>query len=197
MKERGKRRIALALALLLVFCLLPAGVSADGAASPAARLSAADAEVGQTLEKTPFWKRDKSHLPQNDWTDVESSLTWYLIGATFKHTRDWDLDLLCLAKSQLGYRESKLNYRDDSAGKRHGYTRYGAWYSNPYGEWCAMFAAFCLHFAGIPEETVPVHANCYLWQTKLIRQDLFVFASKADPKPGDLVFLGEACSCGE
>ena len=26
-----------------------------------------------------------------------------------------------------------------------GYTRYGDWYGVPYGDWCAMFASFCIH----------------------------------------------------
>lgn len=193
MQEHSKRLLSLLLALLFVICLLP-GAFADegGAEDPEASPSVADTERGKPLEKIPFWKRDKSGLPQNDWTDVESTLTWYYIGLTFKHTGDWDQDLLCLAKSQVGYRESRLNYRDDSAGKRHGYTRYGAWYSNPYGEWCAMFACFCLNYAGIPETVVPWHANCYLWQTKLFRQGLFTYKALAgEPRPGDLVFLGK------
>lgn len=176
-----KRCLSLALALLLVFGAAPGGVSAE---------EASDGEAPKTIEKVPYWKRPKTGRPVNDWTDTESTYYWYSIGKTFKHTGDWRRDLLCLAVSQVGYQESKSNYREDAAGVKHGYTRYGAWYGNPYGEWCAMFVSFCLNYTGIPKEVVPHHANCAGWVTQLWRKGLFVYAANADPKPGDLVFLG-------
>jgi hypothetical protein len=30
-----------------------------------------------------------------------------------------------------------------------GITRYGQWYGDAYGDWCAMFVSFCMNNAGI------------------------------------------------
>jgi hypothetical protein len=54
-------------------------------------------------------------------------------------------DLVLIAKSQLGYAESKRNFVLDEDGvTKCGITRYGQWYGNPYGNWANMFTAFCL-----------------------------------------------------
>jgi len=75
-------------------------------------------------------------------------------------------DLIAVARSQLGYKESENNYIEDQ-GKRFHYSRYGQWYGNPYGEWNAMFASFCLHYAGIPKENVPQAAGIETWLSQL------------------------------
>ena len=72
-----------------------------------------------------------------------------------------------MAESQLGYAASTRNYIVDEAGGMHGYTRYGAWYGSPYGEWCAMFASFCLHYASVPEDSIPAQAGCIRWVEQL------------------------------
>lgn len=67
-----------------------------------------------------------------------------------------------MAESQLGYAASTRNYIVDEAGGMHGYTRYGAWYGSPYGEWCAMFASFCLHYAACQEDASR-RGGCIRW----------------------------------
>ena len=74
---------------------------------------------------------------------------------------NWADDLIAVAESQLGYHESTNNYILDEGGYIHGYTRYGVWYGSPYGDWCAMFASFCLHYAGIPESAFPDEAGLH------------------------------------
>ena len=49
-----------------------------------------------------------------------------------------------IAESQLGYAESTDNFTLSEDGIRHGYTRYGEWYGNPYGDWNTMFTYFCM-----------------------------------------------------
>ena len=71
----------------------------------------------------------------------------------------------------------------------HGYTRYGAWYGSPYGEWCAMFASFCLHYAGVPEDSIPAQAGCIRWTEQLQALGRYAAAGAAAPQPGDLVFF--------
>ena len=94
-----------------------------------------------------------------------------------------------MAESQLGYAASTRNYIVDEAGGMHGYTRYGAWYGSPYGEWCAMFASFCLHYAGVPEDSIPAQAGCIRWTEQLQALGRYAAAGAAAPQPGDLVFF--------
>ena len=94
-----------------------------------------------------------------------------------------------IALSQLGYHESAENYRVTDGGVR-GYTRYGDWYGDPYGDWCAMFASFCLYYAGIGEETVPYGHDCAEWADALRARGLYTAAGTEGfaPRPGDIVF---------
>ena len=50
-----------------------------------------------------------------------------------------------IAESQLGMTESTRNFVLSEDGTRQGYTRYGDWYGNPYGEWNTMFTYFCVY----------------------------------------------------
>lgn len=64
-----------------------------------------------------------------------------------------------MAKEQLGYKESEKNFQTDEALGDiidvHHYTRYGAFYGNPYADWDVAFIAFCQHYAGIPKTEIP------------------------------------------
>ncbi len=105
-------------------------------------------------------------------------------------TGDWAQDLLAIAESQIGYHESKTSFRIDESGKQHGYTRYGLWYGNAYGEWCGMFVSFCLNYAKIPEADFPREANCNKWRSAL--KNIAVYEDDEDnyiPAPGDLIFF--------
>lgn len=99
---------------------------------------------------------------------------------------NWADDLIAVAESQLGYHESTNNYILDEGGYIHGYTRYGAWYGSPYGDWCAMFASFCLHYAGIPESTFPYEAGCTRWVELLTQAGLYTTGA---PERGALAFF--------
>lgn len=105
-------------------------------------------------------------------------------------TGTWADDVIAVAQSQLGYQESENNFilAEDEETIR-GYTRYGEWYGNPYGDWCAMFASFCLHYADIPEEAIPYASGCPSWISKLDRMGLYEAADDYIPVPGDIVFF--------
>ena len=74
----------------------------------------------------------------------------------------WSENVARIALSQIGVRESEKNFilADDGETKQ-GITRYGQWYGNPYGDWSAMFAAFCLHYADVPTEAIPRSPGVY------------------------------------
>ena len=124
----------------------------------------------------------------NESADVEDKSDWE---ATIPElSGNWAEDIVAVAQSQLGYEESTANFKlADDGETRQGYTRYGEWYGNKYGDWSAMFASFCLNYAGIPAKTVPVNSGCTAWITELKEQKLYKTADDYKPVAGDLVFL--------
>ena len=102
-------------------------------------------------------------------------------------TGDWNRDTLAIALAQEGYRPSEDYFTVDDTGEHIGYTRYGDWSGDPFGEWNLSFAAFCLHFAGAAEEAFPAETSAEAWRTALDALDLYQPLEGAIP--GDLVFL--------
>lgn len=133
-----------------------------------------------------------SEKPASDpKADVENEADWTRMFPQDKLTGIWADDLLALAKSQRGYRESAKNYIEEN-GEKKGYTRYGAWNKTPYADWNALFVAFCLRYAGVPEEKLPTAATVEAYLAALEGKPLFVSAKNLKdcvPVPGDLVFL--------
>ena len=133
-----------------------------------------------------------SEKPASDpKADVENEADWARMFPQDKLTGVWADDLLALAKSQRGYRESAKNYIEEN-GEKKGYTRYGAWNKTPYADWNALFVAFCLRYAGVPEEKLPTAATVEAYLAALEGKPLFVSAKNLKdcvPVPGDLVFL--------
>lgn len=118
--------------------------------------------------------------------DVETAAQWEAAFAHIELTGDWNQDVLAIARTQLGYRESEKNFALWEDGSAHGYTRYGAWYGSPYGDWCAMFVSFCLHYAEV--EGMPLNWGVRPWIEELTELELYHVAAEYTPQPGDLVF---------
>jgi len=118
--------------------------------------------------------------------DVETAEIWEQTFGDVTLTGDWRLDALAIARSQLGYAESTKNYVLAEDGQTlKGYTRYGAWKGDPYGDWNALFAAFCLHYGGA--ENIPTDKDCGSWAAALA--DAFLPAQSHEAAPGELVFF--------
>lgn len=120
--------------------------------------------------------------------DLESAAAWEQTMAGVERTGIWRDDVIAIAESQLGYRESTKNYvvLEDGVTIK-GYSRYGAWYGLPYGDWCAMFASFCLHYAQV--ENMPLECNVPDWIEQLQELELYYPAGEYEPVPGDLIFF--------
>ena len=118
--------------------------------------------------------------------DVETAELWEQTFAGVTLTGNWRQDTLAIAETQLGYAESTKNYVVAEDGETvKGYTRYGAWCEEPYGDWNVMFLTFCLHYAGV--EGVPSDRDCGGWVTSWA--DAFEPAQSHTPAAGDLVLF--------
>lgn len=100
----------------------------------------------------------------------------------------WPENLLAAAASQLDYQESRRNYAVTEDGTIQGYTRYGAWYGDPYGDWNAMFVSFCLHYAKVPEELIAPSGDSAELMEQLEELEL-LYPSEENPWPGDIIFF--------
>lgn len=99
-------------------------------------------------------------------------------------------NLARIAESQLGYSESSVNFVHAEDGETHnGYTRYGAWYGNPYGEWNTMFTYFCLNYAGVSSDHIPYGSGCWAWSLELDKGGLVVPVTRGSPARGDILLI--------
>lgn len=120
----------------------------------------------------------------NPGADVETAELWEQTFAGVTLTGNWRQDTLAIAETQLDYAESTKNYVVAEDGKTvKGYTRYGAWCGEPYGDWNVMFLTFCLHYAGVEG----VDRDCGGWVTSWA--DAFEPAQSHTPAVGDLVLF--------
>lgn len=124
----------------------------------------------------------------NPNADVETESYWKATMANADLTGSAAEDLLAIARTQVGYTESKANYAvmDDGITIK-GYSRYGAWAGNAYADWNQLFAEFCLHYAGIKTEDFPRASGGKTWVQVLNEKGLF--RSGITPVSGNLMFL--------
>ncbi|XCP85582.1 SpaA isopeptide-forming pilin-related protein [Roseburia hominis] len=124
--------------------------------------------------------------------DVEDSAKWKKMFKDVKLGDDWGENVLTIAKTQIGYQESKKNYEVAEDGTTlKGYTRYGAWSGKNYSDWDSAFASFVLNYAQVPEKafpTKPEDMDTVKWMNKLSESKL-LGGTDAQPEAGDLVFF--------
>ena len=141
----------------------------------------------------PCEKQEHIHSVEcysDDHADAETSKDWMQM---FSQSATGDLpgDLVSVAVSQIGYRESTRNFRMDTDGSRRGYTRYGAWYGVPYNDWSSTFVSFCLHWAGAEPEQTPYNIGANSMAMHWSNQGLLAEPKNYMPLPGDLVFFAD------
>ena len=124
--------------------------------------------------------------------DVENAELWAEMFRDVELTGNWPQDLLTIANTQLGYRESSDNcvLVEETL---MGYTRYGDCYGEGYEDWNALFVRFCLEYADIfyypMLEAEADWQNPVRWMDQLRLDGYFGDPMSYEPKPGDLVFL--------
>ncbi|MBQ4560749.1 MAG: Cna B-type domain-containing protein [Clostridia bacterium] len=126
---------------------------------------------------------DECYIDLN--ADIEDASVWE---ATLPElTGVWQDDLVAIAESQLGYSESESNIVIDSDITR-GYTRYGEWAEDPYGDWSGYFLDFCISYTDIDPEYFPVDKDTELW-IELLNESGYYRDPSFEPNAGDIVFF--------
>lgn len=145
-------------------------------------------ECYQKTEKCPLEEHIHVESCYSDIkADLETEEDWIRGFAHLEMSAVTADNVVAIAQTQLGQGESTLNFQVDAYGVRRGATRYGQWYGNIYGDWSAMFASFCLHYAGV--EDVPVNAGPESMRLEWEQAGLYVSAEEYSPRYGDLLFL--------
>ena len=94
---------------------------------------------------------------------------------THKNTGDQRVDIVSIAKTQIGYREGDNND-----------TKYGTWYGLPNQPWCAMFVSWCARQAKVP---LDILRNCAIAAPYYGYFDIpYYDGEEYTPKQGDLFF---------
>ena len=127
----------------------------------------------------------------DETADLETEEYWRdLINVLNLRGESYSEDLLAIADSQIGYSESIRNFEVlDNENSKNGITRYGQWYGNPYGNWNAMFVAFCLNYAGVSSNIIPYNSGVEAWMVDLTKKDLYQNSSVYTPTAGDIAFV--------
>lgn len=110
---------------------------------------------------------------------IESEDEWKL-GLPEELTGEWRVDLLSVAKTQIGYVATDSNAAVDDRGEEFTYNRYGDWYGNDLGDMSAMFVSFCLNYAEIDEDVFPQSDDSEEWITVLKARDAEVLVTTAE-----------------
>ena len=119
--------------------------------------------------------------------DLESAEIWEATLPEMSDELSVSDKVALIAQSQIGYTESELNFSADAEGIHHGYTRYGEWFGNPYGDWSTMFTAFCLRYAGL--EDVPISAGADTMRIQWENAAIYRTKDNYLPTSGDVVFI--------
>lgn len=121
--------------------------------------------------------------------DLETQDDWEMSFAQAERGSTTAENLVILAKTQLGYKESELNFEVGEDGIRRGITRYGQWYGNPYGDWSSMFVMFCMTYAGV--EDVPTNAGPESLRLSWDEAGLYATSDEYSPMIGDIIFISD------
>ncbi len=116
----------------------------------------------------------------NDWTKVFDNITI---------TNNLSENLVSVASTQVGYKESERNYEYNAFAEKSGYTRYGEWYGNPYGKWNTLFVSFCLDYANINGSDALEQATAEAMRQAWSDKNVYSSASEYEGARGDIAFF--------
>ena len=110
------------------------------------------------------------------------------------------LKIVEVALNEVGYLEKKSNSQLDDKTANAGsgnYTKYWVWYGSLQGEpWCAAFVSWCAYVAGVLDAVGGKFSYCPSWVNHFKQVGQWHNPSNFIPKPGDIIFFGEAAHVG-
>ena len=192
-KRKRRRMVAILLVLSLIvsldvfWTLRQPGLTLAGDADCGIVEHTHDSDCGENCTATEHVHSIFCYSDEQE--GVENQLDWQNLFHDYPFTGDLRQDLVGIAKTQVGYTESKLNFEVRANGSRQGYTRYGAWYGTPYGDWSAMFVSFCLHYAGADKNAYPINIGAASMSELWKRAGKYAPMGQYNPVSGDLVFF--------
>ncbi len=121
--------------------------------------------------------------------DVETSYDWKKTFEKATITNNVAENLVSIATTQVGYKESSHNYEYNAMAEKHGYTRYGEWYGSAYGEWNTLFVSFCMNYANINNSDSLISSSAETMRSLWEKKNLYFSADKYSGSRGDVVFF--------
>lgn len=119
--------------------------------------------------------------------DLETRENWEATISNLELTNNWRENLVKVAQSQLGYKESSLNFHIAENGDVFGYTRYGQYYDDIYSEWNHLFVGFCIDYSNIAG--YKFNTNLNEWIKTLIELNMYQTKDNYTPFLGDIIFF--------
>lgn len=143
---------------------------------------------GELICNKPEHTHSAECFPDNT-ADIETSKDWKKTFENVVLTNDVSKNLVSIASTQVGYKESALNYEYDGNAVKHSYTRYGDWYGIPYGNWDTKFVSFCLNYSNINDSDSLISASAETMRLFWDAKKLYSAAGKYTCQRGDVVFF--------
>lgn len=116
----------------------------------------------------------------NDWVKTFDNVTI---------TNSLAENLVEIASTQVGYKESARNYEYNALAEKNSYTRYGEWYGSPYGKWNTMFTSFCINYANINNSDLLISASAESMRQAWLKKSVYSSAESYGGARGDVVFF--------
>ena len=141
-----------------------------------------------TAEETAYCGDEAHEHTLSCYSNPEADLEDASIWEETLPSRSGDIlnDLVSVAQSQVGYRESEKNYEVVNDTELSGYTRYGQWAGDPYGPWTLYFTRFVMDYAGAE---APFAQDTVSFMNALDTKGILVPAESGMAQAGDLAFF--------
>jgi len=143
---------------------------------------------GELICNKPEHTHSAECFPDNT-ADIETSYDWKKTFENVTITNNITENLVSIANTQVGYKESTKNYEYNAFAEKHAYTRYGEWYGVPYGNWDTKFVSFCLNYSNINDSDSLISASAETMRLSWQNKNLYFSSAKYDGVRGDVVFF--------
>lgn len=122
--------------------------------------------------------------------DLENAVDWLKTFDDVEFTDNAEYNILEVAKTQVGYTESRRNFQYKD-GEKKGYTRYGDWYNTPYEDWNTIFVSFCINYGKVENSNQLISAGAESMRRLWNEKGFYADAKNVTPERGWIVFFDD------